>query len=27
MNETGEIAYHESIVKKLPDIPRRKDRI
>ena len=27
MNETGDIAYHESIVKKLPDIPRRKDRV
>ena len=27
LNESGQIAYHESIVKKLPDIPRRKDRV
>ena len=27
LNESGDIAYHESIVKKLPDIPRRKDRV
>ena len=27
MNEEGKVAYHESIVKKLPDMPRRKDRV
>lgn len=27
LNESGQIAYHESMVKKLPDIPRRKDRV
>ena len=27
MTSEGQIAYHESIVQKLPDMPKRKDRI
>ena len=27
MNAEGKVAYNESIVKKLPDMPRRKDRV
>ena len=27
MTDKGEIAYHENLVKKLPPVPKRKDRI
>ena len=27
MTEKGQIAYHESIVQKLPNMPKRKDRV
>ena len=27
MTPTGEIAYHETIVRKLPDMPKRKDNV
>ena len=27
MTSTGEIAYHENLVKRLPDMPTRKDRV
>ena len=27
MTEKGQIAYHEKIVKQLPNMPKRKDRV
>lgn len=27
MTEKGDIAYHQNIIQKLPDMPRRKDRV
>jgi len=27
MTGEGKIAYHENIVQKLPDMPKRKDRV
>ena len=27
MTPTGEIAYHETIIRKLPDMPKRKDNV
>ena len=27
MTPTGEIAYHETVVRRLPDMPKRKDKV